>query len=229
MLVLSSLTSAIKDCLYRDVEVQQALQSIDLIALRGTYCLKLISRPNYGNVINNKLIWIVRSTLSIVPESQLKEVMVDGTMLSLNALFRLCPKAATPLLGSNDSQLVQSYLFQRRGLYDAAIEALRDNHTVFLLSANGRYEDVHFHRGIATKLNPEDLIGKYLPEILGEASADTVMDCLAQAQRRGIPQECFYDVRFADGEQRWYRGKAYPSSGNDLFLFLVNRVGNAKE
>lgn len=206
-----------------DRELANSIQSIRA-KQHPVYGYRLIvqSRPGSASQVNERLLWVIRVASSVIP---LSEVEVDGDCISIEALQRVAISLGIPSDGIKDRQLKMQQVHQRASLFDSAIEVLSESYTVFTLTSDGKYEDVVLHKGTQSLISPDTMIGRYMAEVIGEHSTKTVLYCLKAARQTGEPQECFYDVRFNSGEQRWYQGRACPPKDEQpLQLFLVKRV-----
>lgn len=216
------LVSRIQSRINKDKRLSCAIASLNIIQLKPIgYRLKIRANPDRASEVNKKLIWIVRVAIAIVP---ITEIDFDGDCLSIQALSVISPSVTIPVDGVNDRNLRMSQARQKSLLFDAAIQALADDYTVFLMSPNGRYEDVHFHTGTKSLIPADRLIGKYMHEVISAAAAETVLECLQTTQKTRQAQECYYDIVFAGGERRWYYAKAYPSPTNQPLLLTVKRL-----
>lgn len=206
-----------------DRELAKAIQEfyVERYPIYG-YRLILRSRPGQASQVNEKLLWVIRVASSTIP---IAEVEFDGDSVALEVLQQMAVSANTPAMGSKDRHLIMQQFHQKCSLLDSAIEVLSEHYNVFTLTPDGRYEDVVFHQGTQSLMPADELVGRYIEEVIGEHSADTVLGCLKTARETGKPQECFYDVQFESGERRWYHGRAIPPKDQQtLQLFLVVRM-----
>ena len=213
--------SRIQDCINQDTALSQSIESIEIKSVNPAGCQVLIMSTVDGiDQVHDKLFWIVRVVNSLMPVS---EVWFNGDRISMRTIVAMNPKVKLSA-GKQDRKLVMQQKRQRRRLLQTTFEALANDYSVFLLSPEGRYEEVRFHTGTKSLIPAEQMIGRFLHEVIGEDASETIIDCLKKAQRIDRAQECYYDITFENGERRWYLGRAYPSPDGDPQLFTVKRV-----
>lgn len=216
------LVDKVKARIYKNRKLATAIKTLNLARLEPYgYRLEIESTETGASEINQKLVWILRVAVSLAP---VLEVKFDDDILSLRALAIISPSIKKPADGEHDRRLRMNQQQQRSLLFDTAIEALATDYNVFLISSNGRYEDVRFHVGTESLIPAEAMIGKYLHEVIGTSAAEIILGCIQAAQKSGTAQKCCYDIIFASGERRWYSGTIYPSQDNQPLLLTVKRV-----
>jgi hypothetical protein len=216
------LNSKVRERIYKDKRLAAAINFLELERLESFgYRLKIGSTVGGASEINEKLVWIVRVALAFAPVA---EVWFDGDLFSVAALAIVSPSINRPADGRLDKELRMNQHQQRSIMLETAMAALANDYSVFLISPDGVYQDVRFHAGTRSLIAAEDLLGKRLHEVIGEASAETILECFKRALTTRSHQECHYDVTFKTGERRWYMGRVHPSQDQQPFMLIVRRI-----
>lgn len=225
MILSPHVTSIVTDRIYkhlsRDKKLSESIADLKIDMSQPLFCRLIITSTDEGiHEVHNKLVWILRVANSCTP---IAEIWIDGIQMRFEDVIPISPSVQISA-GKADQKLLMQQQRQKSQILESAITALAENYSVFLISHEGQYEYVQFHAGTESLIPASDLIGKFLHEVVGTATTETILECMRQARQLDKPQECVYDVVFKSGERRWYEGRAYPIQDGNIQLFTVKRI-----
>ncbi|HEY9881558.1 MAG TPA: PAS domain-containing protein [Leptolyngbyaceae cyanobacterium] len=99
--------------------------------------------------------------------------------------------------------------------------------SIITISPNGVYLGFVPQQGQKPKLQPDELIGKTIAEVIGQAAHDEIVQAVRRAQATAEDQFCNYEAVFSNGEKHRYTARVSAKPDGSVAWLAVARLTSA--
>jgi hypothetical protein len=165
-----------------------------------------------------KLLRIVR--LIHLTGAVFKRVSVNDRCIEITSLTQLHPGITENLTGVFDKRRNMELATQYAQRYRALLGFATSKATIFVLSVDGVYKDVHIQQGVESKISVEEMLNRPLDEVL--PSLETALFIIQQVQEaytENEPRTITYELW-----DRRYEAQIFPIAGAEEVVLACNRI-----
>lgn len=183
--------------------------------------IRLIIRLNCLGIAQIRIFKIARTLLKLGNFSKI--VLMHQNLevaYSMASLISYCPEIVKPAR-LEESQVKQQSTDAIR--FRSWLDKELESRSAFLISVEGVYLECHIRKGVTSKIDPEQMRGKILDDVIGISAGFNLLLAIKDAYEKNVTQEVEYTISFED-EVRRYQGEIIPFPGTGSVMVLCKHV-----